>query len=327
MSQRDLTAELRAAHTTVPPELRERIRLIAAGEPAPRRPHFVLPSPTWRRALVVAVPVAAAVAAAVVLTRPSHNGPAAVPADRATATHGSVFRPPVPQAKAKTFGAATGGGVARVAPSQKRLQDYQATLTLREADQRALSRASQHAQQIVASLSGFAQSVSVSKGTAHLVLKVPRVHVQAALARLGKLGTIVGESARVTDLQAGANATDRTIARLQRQLRALRAQTRTAKVERQIAAVTAHVQRLQRQQAATARTAHYATVDLRLATKKEAAAPVGHGHGPLHGLVVAFRWTGIGLVYGLAFGAPVALLWLLARWVRRRREDALISRA
>jgi hypothetical protein len=327
MSQRDLTAELRAAHTTVPPELRERIRLIATADPAPRRPRFTLPTVSWRRALGVAVPLAAAVAATVVLTRPSHNRPTAVPADRATTTHGSIFRAPVPQAKAKSFGAATAGGAARVATSQKRLQDYEATLTLREADQRALSRASQHAQQIVASLSGFAQSVSVSKGTAHLLLKVPRVHVQAALARLGKLGTIVGESVHVTDLQAGANATDRTIARLQRQLRALRAQTQTPRLEREIAAVTAHVQRLQRQQAATERTAHYATVDLRLATKKEAAAPVGHGHGPLHGLVVAFRWTGIGLVYGLAFGVPLALLWLLALWMRRRREDALISRA
>jgi hypothetical protein len=319
MSQRDLTAELRAAHTPVPPELRERIRLIAATEPAPRRPRFALTAVSWRRALAVAVPVAAAVAATVVLTRPGHNPPAAL--------HGEVFRAPAPQAqgKAKAFGAAT-GSAATVPPARTRLQDYEATLTLREADQRALSRASQHAQQIVASLSGFAQSISVSRGAAHLVLKVPRTHVQAALARLGKLGTVTGESVHVQDLQAGAGATDRAIARLQRQLRALRAQTRTPKVERQIAAVTAHVQRLQRQQAATARRAHYATVDLRLETAR-AAAPVPHGHGPLHGLVVAFRWTGIGLVYALAFGVPLALLALAARWARRRREDALISRA
>lgn len=321
MSQRDLTAELRAAHTTVPPELRERVRLLAATEPQrAHRTRFAFPDLTWRRALVVAVPVAAAVAATVVLTRPDHTAP--------TAVHGEIFHASVPQAKraAAPFGAAASGGAASVPPSQKRLQDYDATLTLREADQRALSRASQRAQQIVGSLSGYAQTVSVTSGTARLVLEVPRVHVQAALARLGKLGTIVGESVHVQDLQAGANATDRTIARLQRQLRALRAETQTAKVQRQIAAVAAHVQRLQRQQAATARKAHYATVDLRLATKR-APAPVHHGHGPLHGLVVAFRWTGIGLVYALAFGVPLALLWLAARWVRRRREDALISRA
>src|SRR6185437_364220 len=64
MSQRDLVAELRAAHVEAPPEVRERVRLIAAAAPAPPR------RITWRRALVVAVPVAAAVAATVVFTRP-----------------------------------------------------------------------------------------------------------------------------------------------------------------------------------------------------------------------------------------------------------------
>ncbi len=326
MSQRDLTAELRTARTTVPPELRERIRLIAAAEPESRRrglghPNIALPNISWRRALVVAVPIAAAVAASVVLTRPSSHP---------TVVHGDVgthFNASAPSAKraAVPFGAATkSAGAAAVAPSPKRLQSYGATLTLREANQRALSRATQKAQQVVGSLSGYARSITVSGGTARLVLEVPRVHVQEALARLGKLGTIVGESVHVQDLQAGASATDRTIARLQRQLRTLRAQTQTPAVQRQVAAVTAHVQRLQRQQAATARKAHYATIDLRLATK-QAAAPAPHRHGPLHDLGVAFRWTGIGLVYGLAFGVPLALLWLVVRWVRRRRDEALIA--
>src|SRR2546423_816810 len=46
MSQRDLVAELRAAHVDAPPEVRERVRLIAAGAPAPPR------RITWRRSLV-----------------------------------------------------------------------------------------------------------------------------------------------------------------------------------------------------------------------------------------------------------------------------------
>jgi hypothetical protein len=325
MSQRDLTAELRTAHTPAPPELRERIRRVAAAAPEPQRrrlPNIALPAKiSWRRVLVVAVPVTAAVAATVVVTRPSHHPTSAPPNEglHAEATP-SVKRAAVP------FGAATKSAGAAVAPSPKRLQSYGATLTLREPDQQALSRATQKAQQIVGSLSGFARTISVTGGTAHLVLEVPRTHVQEGLARLGKLGTIVGESVHVQDLQAGANATDRTIARLQGRLRTLRAEAQTSKVQRQIAAVTARVQRLQRQQAATARKAHYATIELRLATKR-AAAPVHHGHGPLHGLGVAFRWTGIAIVYGLAFGVPLALLWLLIRWVRRRRDDALISRA
>jgi hypothetical protein len=44
---------------------------------------------------------------------------------------------------------------------------------------------------------------------------------------------------------------------------------------------------------------------------------------------VAFRWIGIGAVYALALGTPfvvlLVLLWLAARAVRRRREEALLS--
>ena len=64
MSQRDLVAELRAARPIAPAELRERVRLIAAGDApraaAPRSPGAARSSSR--------VPVAAAVAAAVVLT-------------------------------------------------------------------------------------------------------------------------------------------------------------------------------------------------------------------------------------------------------------------
>jgi hypothetical protein len=54
-----------------------------------------------------------------------------------------------------------------------------------------------------------------------------------------------------------------------------------------------------------------------------------HTHGPLHGVGVALKWLGIGAVYALAIGAPVAvlllLLWLGVRVVRRRRENALLE--
>ena len=65
MSQRDLVAELRGARLAAPDHLREQVRLIA-GSAKPPAKRF-----TWRRALVVALPVAAAVAAVVVLTRPA----------------------------------------------------------------------------------------------------------------------------------------------------------------------------------------------------------------------------------------------------------------
>ena len=103
------------------------------------------------------------------------------------------------------------------------------------------------------------------------------------------------------DLTAQLNAGDRTIERLQKQLATLRAETQTDAVRATIAAVTAHIVRLQRQQAATVRAAHYATVQMHLETPP-AAQPTKHGHGPLHGLGVAFHWIWIGAVYAAALG-------------------------
>jgi hypothetical protein len=76
------------------------------------------------------------------------------------------------------------------------------------------------------------------------------------------------------------------------------------------------------------RNAHYATVSLHLETPP-ATVERQHTHGPLHGVGVALKWLGIGAVYALAIGAPVAvlllLLWLGVRVVRRRRENALLE--
>ena len=51
MSQRDLVAELRGARIVAPAHVREHVRQIVAGAPAPPR-RF-----TWRRTLVLAVAV------------------------------------------------------------------------------------------------------------------------------------------------------------------------------------------------------------------------------------------------------------------------------
>jgi hypothetical protein len=159
-------------------------------------------------------------------------------------------------------------------------------------------------------------------------LKVPRANVHTAIERLSALGTITSENVDIQDVQAGLNATDRTLARLQKRLRELRAAEQTPAVAQQIASLTARVERLQRARATTLRQAHYATIQLLVQTKEPAAA-AKHGKGPLHGLGVAFRWIGIGAVYAVALGAPLVLLallgWLAVRTMRRRREDALLS--
>jgi hypothetical protein len=126
---------------------------------------------------------------------------------------------------------------------------------------------------------------------------------------------------------ATLNATDRTIARLQRELQALRKLPPSELNTARIATVVRRIQTLQRAEAAAERKAHFATVRLHLATP--AAAVKRHPHGPLHDLLVALEWLGIGALYVLVLGAPVVIVallaWFAVRFVRRRREDALLS--
>jgi hypothetical protein len=281
--------ELRAAQVEAPPALRARVRLIAVQAPPARR---LTARRSWL--LVPAVLAAAAVAAVVITTR--STGP--------QVSHGEV---------ALRAAAAAAPKAATIAPARGRAQRYEASLRLKVV---GVSDAVKRALHVTASLGGYPQSVHVSTGpqaaTAELVLRVPRAHVQQAIGRLSALGTIVGEQVDIQDLQAGLNATDRTIARLQRQLAGLRAQPQTDAVKRRTAALTARVVALQRARASTLRAAHFATV--RLSLSSSAAPPKRHTHY----LRDALPWLG---------GAAVVLLVLLAlRVLRQLREDALLRR-
>ena len=332
MSQRDLTAELRAARIVAPAEVRERIRAIAATDPTARAPRV-----SWRRALVLAVPVAAAVAATIVFTRPAHHSAAGL--ERRTLARPAIVHG---EAAQSSSGSVTQSGTAKAAPgitipvppSGTRVQRYGATLTLRVPTPDGVSAGVQRALRIATALGGHPTSVhATSQGrTAHaeLVLRIPRRNVQRAVTRLSQLGTISGEQVDVQDLQAGLDATTRTIARLQRELTDLRAQTQTTEVVRQTAALTARIAGLQRAQANTVRTASFATVRLTLATPPVKAPAQHTQRSPFHWLWRTLLWLGIGAVYVLVLGIPLALLGLLValivRTVRRRREDALLSR-
>ena len=296
MSQRDVLAELRTARVSAPAELRERVRLIAVAESTPPR-RLV----TWRRSALLLVPVAAAIAAAVVLTRPADHRQQLVQHGQA-----AIKTAPAP----KEFALPT---------TPKRAQRYTATLSLRVHDQTDLSNSVKQALRITTSLGGYASSTHVSTGSAQLVLKVPRTKVVLAFAQLAKLGTIIGERIDILDQQAAVNANLRTIARLQRELKA-------ATTKRQIAALTARIEALQRANANTIRTDRYATVSVNVSTPPK-IAPAHHGHGPLHWIGVGFTWIGIGLLYALAFGVPLVLIWLVVRVVRKKRIDALLSRS
>lgn len=318
MSQRDLVAELRAARVEAPSEVRARVRLIAAAAPRPPR------RLTWRRALVVVVPAAAAIAAAVVFTRPSSNDQLARPLGPLH-VDSSVTRAATAPSAGRTL----------IAPpaAKNRVQTYGATLALRVDTARHVSDGVKQALRIAGSLGGYAAAVHADthgqRAVADLTLKIPREHVQEALARLSQLGTITEENVSTLDRQAQLDATGRLIARLQKRLAALRAEPSTPALATQITALVARIERLQRSEADIRRVAHYATVRLHLETPLVVTAK--HGHGRLHGVGVALGWLGVGAVYALALGLPVAfvlaLIWLVARFVRRRRVDALLSRS
>jgi hypothetical protein len=329
MSQPDLVTRLREARPVAPPELRERVRLVA--ERAPQPPRRL----SWRLGVVVAFAAALAVVAAVLATRggdrraepvPVTAEPYAVePAREDAAT-------PAPEAQ-KSLAAPPTHAAGSVAPSATRLQRYRAYLELRVARPADVSKATQRALSIARSLGGYPLGVAVDArgrtGAGTITLRIPRHNVQEAVTRLSALGTILASNVQIEDLQAQVNTTDTRIDRLQRRLRELRAQKQTPDVERRIESLTRDVQRLQRARASTVREAQFATVQLQLTTRKPAAAPTPHEDGPFHGLAVAFRWIGIVAVYALALGAPLVvlagLLWLASRAVRRRREEALLS--
>ena len=306
MSPLDVLADLRETRPAAPAELRERVQAITAAEPAPRRR---LHRPSWRLAVVaVAIVALAAAAAAVVLGRGGGSP--------ATVQHGDVARSAVLQPR--VFGAATQTAPLKgfPAPSGTRLQNYDATLSLRVRDAAALSDATKRALRIVGSLGGYATVVNLDvsgrDGDATLRVRVPVGNVQKAMLRLSALGTITGESVSIQDAQTGVDTLDRSIARLQRRLRDLRAQPQTDTVKAQIAALTTQVERLQRQRAAAVRTARLATIQLQLTTRTPVVRPAPAKPGPLHGALVALTWLGIGAFYALVVGGPVVALLLAA---------------
>lgn len=322
MSQPDLLTELRAARPVAPAELREHVRRIAAGAAAERRRRL-----TWRRALLIAVPVAAAIAGAALLV-PGNSHRASAPA--------VVHRAATPLAPVVQSKAAAGAGSASAIPrpSPNRVQRISATLQLRVPSTEAVSDATKQAVAIARSLGGYPSRVNVDaagrSGYATIVLRVPKERVQQAVARLSALGTIVGENVAIQDLQTQVDASARKLKRLEARLAYWQSQPQTEQAQKQVASFTAAIAKLKRSRAATVRSASYSTLTVQLTTRP-APAIVQKKHGPLHGLGVAFRWLGIGALYTVALAGPFVLLfvlgWLVARTVRRHREDALLSRS
>jgi hypothetical protein len=288
---------LRAAKPAAPPELRERVRLIAAAAEEPSRPRRV----PWRRMSLVAVPAclaAAAVAGVVIgLSGARHEQPVTV-----SGTAG-VDRTVTPQAR-NALPTLKG---AALPPSTTRLQDYTATLQLEVRDANALSDRTKRAIGIARRLGGTVARVDVStsgrSGSALVVLRIPTARVTTAIDELSSLGRIVGQHVAVLDVQ--------------RRIDTLRERVRQATGEERT--------RIQKQLFAELRRARLSTVAVELQTPAPVAVKPHH-ETRVHRIL---RAEGrIGLYLGLAGGPVLALLlvvWLAWRGGRRLAERRLLG--
>jgi hypothetical protein len=288
---------LRAARPTAPPELRARVRLIAAAEePALRRR---LP---WRRISLVGVPVGLAAAAAaglVIGLNGAHNQP--------TVRIGAAGTRPGVQAGGTSRSLAPSLKTATLPPSAARLQDYTATLELQVPDANAVSDRTRRALEIARRLGGTVARVDVStsgaNGSALVVMRVPTAKVTTAIDELSGLGRIVGQHVSLVDVQ--------------RRIDALRTRVRNAH--------GAERTRLQKQLLAEVRDAKLSTIALQLQTPAPEVL-TSHGESRAHSILEAEGR--VGLYLGLV-GGPLLVLclaaWLAWRGARRLAERRLLG--
>lgn len=332
-----LASELRAARPTASIELRERIESLAP--PPRRRPTFAV------RRLVPAVGLVAlagslGVAAVIGVV---HSG-------STTVSHSEALR--AQATTTEVFGAATGHGVPRapaldskqraLPPAQGRLQQYDASLTLRVANADRLSARTQQAMRVTRSLGGYVASASFDvpgrHGVSTLVLRIPIDRVQRALAEFAGYGTMLSQKISVQDLQQRADAQTSRIAALRRAIAALEAQVQGSitplqreRLERLLSIEKSRLVAQQKRLGATVRRAELARVALTLVTPaaKASVAP-GRFDRTLDdaGSVLA-RELEI-LLYALVVVGPLLVLGGVAiaigRAQRRRSDRRLLER-
>jgi Domain of unknown function (DUF4349) len=211
-----------------------------------------------------------------------------------------------------------------------------------------LSAKTNEASQIVGSFGGYAQSVRYQQshqgyGEAFLALKVPVQNAQAALAKLGGLGTLLSQQVSTQDLQAKVTHQTSAIGSLRRAIavyeNALQSSTLSAteRIAIQIKLNNARhaLARLRHARNATQALGATADISLLLTTRNHSIVPAHH-HGStrigrLLGSAAHFlALEGIIVLYALIVLAPVLLIGALAWWIlreRRRREERLLASA
>lgn len=331
-----LLNEIRSTRPAAPESLRERVRSLAAQEPA-REPFLAR---FERRRLLLVAPatlfVAVFAAGVIGLTRDGATGDEMAASGRATVTATTEAFESAPAESAKTLAPANAADAAIVPPVSGQLQRYEAELRLRVDDVEALSSATKRAQRIAIQHGGTVASLQYDApaegvGAAQITLRIPTTRVQSAMAQLSQLGTILGQRYGIEDLQVQADTLQSQIEATQRQIAQLVArlesstlpapdrvvlQSRLANARQQLAGLREGL----RGTNAEARTA---TIYLTLTT--EEVQPAAEGGSRLDDVKDVLAWEGIALLYALVVAGPFVLLGLLvwlALHVRRRREEA-----
>jgi len=320
MSSSELTTILRAGAPVAPERLHARV---LAARPEPRRR-----APRVRPVLVLAAAAVLAVGAALVhgftTSAPQQavlersQGGSAGSGGASTATFAQA-----PDVRAKATGPA---------PSPNRLQHEDASLRIRVRD---VGDATSRVTRVATSVGGYAQSVVYRNAQANIELRVPTDRVQAALARLEALGTIVSQHISIEDLTNKLETQSAQIAQLRRRVAALQTALRdpalpeSQRVLLQIKLAEskrALAQRLHGRKGTLAAGAT-ARISLVLAAQKQAAAAPHHRGRVgrmLHGAIGFLALEGIVLLFALIVASPLAValgLWWL---VRRRATERLL---
>jgi hypothetical protein len=358
-----LLNEIRATRPAAPAALRERVRSIVAEKPA-REPFLdrLRFNWGWRRLVLVAPAtlVVAVVAAGVIgLTRDDVGGGGERSASGPTTAvertmlqrealkaapnaSPSLNQPaPVQAAPAPAADAATGSAGAAVAPAPGQLQRYEAQLSLRVEDLEGLSGATKRAQQIALQYGGSIASLRyeapvTGSGSAQITLRIPTARVQGALAQLSQLGTILGQSYGIDDLQQQADSLQTQIEQTQRRivgiLTQLESPTLSAEnrvvLQSRLAASRQKLTNLRESLRGTNAEARTATVFLSLTTEEIEPGAVS-GNSRLDDIKDVLAWEGIALLYVAVVAGPFLLLgllvWLALRLARRRQETRLLQ--
>jgi hypothetical protein len=269
-------------------------------------------------------------------TAPTTSLPAFAPAT----VHGLVAPP------ARAAAGASGAGVLPV--DRNRLQRYQLWMELQVEDRGRLSRATQRAIAIVRGMGGYVAGADVATrttgpGRAQLALRVPIGSVQQAIARLAALGTIQAQHVALQDIQPRLDRAARQVNALRRSIAILQARLthpkltaeQKVRLQSQLAAARKGLALATRTIAGVHEKGAYATLALALETPYRTAV-IHHAGPPPNRFEQAARHAldaltaaGVGAIWVVILGTPVAVLlvlaWVVARTGRRRSERRLLE--